>query len=147
MDLWERSQHADPVGDTEAEGATQEGRAASGGKEEDDAIGRSYLDMVLSGKLRQSVCRANDSEEGECLLLDNQCTKTGLPVAEILRKKHPDMCVPSVENPTCVAVEKYGEVPQMVPLDFTEDDITWVRIHGIWTYNRPHKPTGCRLYE
>ena len=36
------------------------------------------------------------------------------------------MCVPSVENPTCAAFEEYEEVPETVPLDFTEDDITWV---------------------
>ena len=26
----------------------------------------------------------------------------------------------------CTAFEKYGEVPKTVPLDFTEDDVTWV---------------------
>ena len=31
-----------------------------------------------------------------------------------------------VENPTCTAFEEYGEVPEMVPLDFIEDDVTWV---------------------
>ena len=41
MDLWERVQHAGLVGDAEAEGSAQEGRAASGGEEEDDAVERS----------------------------------------------------------------------------------------------------------
>ena len=36
------------------------------------------------------------------------------------------MRVPPVENPTCAAFEEYEEVPETVPLDFTEDDITWV---------------------
>ena len=36
------------------------------------------------------------------------------------------MRVPPVENPVCTAFGKYGEVPEMVPLDFTEDDVTWV---------------------
>ena len=35
MDLWERGQHAGLVGDSEAEGAAWEGRAASGGEEKD----------------------------------------------------------------------------------------------------------------
>ena len=26
----------------------------------------------------------------------------------------------------CAAFEKYGEAPETVPLDFTEDDVTWV---------------------
>ena len=36
------------------------------------------------------------------------------------------MQVPPMENPTCAAFEEYEEVPETVPLDFTEDDITWV---------------------
>ena len=51
MDLWERGQHAVLVGDAKAEGVAQEGRGASGGEEEDDAVARSYRDTVLPGKL------------------------------------------------------------------------------------------------
>ena len=36
------------------------------------------------------------------------------------------MRVPPVENPTCAAFEKYGEVPKTVPLDFTEDEVKCV---------------------
>ena len=36
------------------------------------------------------------------------------------------MRVPSMENPMCAAFEEYGEVPEMVPLDFMGDDVTWV---------------------
>ena len=57
---------------------------------------------------------------------DDQCTKTGQPVAEVLREKYPDMRVPSVENPMCAAFEEYGGVPETVPLDFTENDFMWV---------------------
>ena len=35
------------------------------------------------------------------------------------------MCVCPVENPACTSFEEYGEVPETVPLDFTEDDVTW----------------------
>ena len=31
-----------------------------------------------------------------------------------------------MENPTCAAFEEYKEVPKTVPLDFTEDKVTWV---------------------
>ena len=81
---------------------------------------------MLSGKLRQAVCWATHQEGGGCLLPDDQCTKTGRPVAEVFREKHPDMCVSPMENPTCAAFEEYKEVPKTVPLDFTEDDVTWV---------------------
>ena len=36
------------------------------------------------------------------------------------------MRVPPVENTTCAAFEEYEDVPEAVPLDFTEDDVTWV---------------------
>ena len=36
------------------------------------------------------------------------------------------MCVPPVENPACAAFEEYGDVPETVPLNFTEDDVTWL---------------------
>ena len=38
MDLWDRGIHAVLVGDAEAEGSAREGRAASGGEEEDEAV-------------------------------------------------------------------------------------------------------------
>ena len=36
------------------------------------------------------------------------------------------MRVPPVENPACAAFEEYEDVPETVPLDFTEDDVTCV---------------------
>ena len=105
MDLWERGQHTGLVGDAEVEGAEREGRAASGGKEENKAVARSYYNMVLFGKLRQAVRRATDREGGGCLLPDGQCTKTGRPVAEVLQEKHPEMRAPPGGNTTCAAFE------------------------------------------
>ena len=36
------------------------------------------------------------------------------------------MRFPPMENRVCAAFEKYGDVPETVPLDFTEDDVMWV---------------------
>ena len=47
-------------------------------------------------------------------------------VAGFLWKKHPEMRVPPVENPTCEAFEEYKEVPETVPLDLLKDNVTWV---------------------
>ena len=91
MDLWERGLHVGLVGYYNAEGGTREGRAASGGEEEDKSVARSYHDTVLTGNLRQAVCQATERERGRCLLPDDQCTKTGRPVAEVLQEKHLDM--------------------------------------------------------
>ena len=30
------------------------------------------------------------------------------------------------KTPSCAAFEEYQDVPETVPLDFTEDDVTWV---------------------
>ena len=77
--------HEGMVGDADAEGAAMEDRAASGGEDEDEAVARSYHDTVLSGNLRQAVRWSTNREGGRCLLPDDQCTKTGRPVAEVLR--------------------------------------------------------------
>ena len=36
------------------------------------------------------------------------------------------MRVPPMENPMCAAFEEYEDIPETVPLDFTENDVTWV---------------------
>ena len=84
MDLWEWDQHVGLVGDAEAEGAARKGRATFSGEEEGNAVAQSFHETVLSGKLRQAVRRATDQEGGGCLLLEDKCTKTGRPVAEVL---------------------------------------------------------------
>ena len=77
----------------------------------------------------ESCCRQSveqPAERGGGLLLGDVCTKTGLPVADVLRDKHPDIHVPPLENPTCMSFEEYKEVTVTVPLDFSEDDVMWV---------------------
>ena len=51
---------------------------------------------------------------------------TGRPVAEVLWEKHTDIRATPMEAPTCAAFEEYEEVPETVPLDFTENDVMWV---------------------
>ena len=72
MDLLERGLHVGLVGGANEDGAAREGRSASGGKEEDDAMARHYHDTLLSGKLRQAVRWATEREGGGCLLPDDQ---------------------------------------------------------------------------
>ena len=45
---------------------------------------------------------------------------------EVLWEKHLDTQCPPAENTTCTAFKEYKKVTKMVPLDFREDDITWV---------------------
>ena len=110
MDLWERGIHAGLMGYAEAEGAVREVRVARGGEDYEEAIAWSYHDTVFSGKLWQAVRQETDREGGGCILPDDQCTKTGRPVAEVLREKHPYTRVPPVENPMCADFENYEEI-------------------------------------
>ena len=74
---------------------------------------------VLSVKLLQSV-RTLIVYGGEgCLLPEDACTKTGKPVADVLRKKHLDTRVPLVVGPCCSDFKEYNEAPEMVPLNLS----------------------------
>ena len=116
------------MGDAEAEGAAREGRSVFSDEEEENAVVQSFHETVLSGKLRQAVRWATKREGGGCLYTGDKCTKNGRLVADVLREKHPDMRVPPVENPVCAPFEEYEDVPETVPLDFTEEDVTWVAL-------------------
>ena len=61
---------------------------------------------------------------GGCLLPDYLCTKTGQPVTEVLQEEHPGMCIPPVENTMCASFKEYEDVPELAPLEFTEDGMT-----------------------
>ena len=54
------------------------------------------------------------------------CTNTEWPIADLQQDKHPDMRVSPMENPICASFQDYKEVPETGPLDFLEDDVTWV---------------------
>ena len=58
------------------------------------------------------------------------------------------MHVPPVENPACAAFKEYEEVPETVPLDFTEDYV-WRRLaaqSASW-YATPSGAVGRRFTE
>ena len=38
----------------------------------------------------------------------------------------PRHACPPLEKPTCAGFKEYEEVPETVPLNFTEDHVTWV---------------------
>ena len=63
---------------------------------------------------------------GGCLLLGGVYTKTGRPVLNVLQEKYPYMCVLLLEKHTCASFEEYEKVLETVPVDFSEDNVTWV---------------------
>ena len=63
MDHWECGLNVGLVGDAKTEGAKREDKTASVSEEEDDAVARSYHDIIFSGKLWKDVRQATDREE------------------------------------------------------------------------------------
>ena len=55
MNLWERGLHADLVGDSEAEGADREGRAASGKEEEEETVAEATTTLFCQVRRGEGV--------------------------------------------------------------------------------------------
>mgnify|MGYP006186617991 CR=1 FL=1 len=76
-----------------------------------------YNSSVLDGNLRTAVRNLTDGVRGGVLGPEDLCTKTGRPVIEVLRDKHPDQRLPDLSDPNCLAFCKFDEVPDPIPLD------------------------------
>ena len=111
---------------TLAEGRDREGQVNRHVEEAEDILACRFHSSLLSGKLRQAFHWATDCEEGGCLLPRDVRTKIGRPIVDILHEKHPGICIPPLEIPTCAAFEECEEVPETALLDFSEDKVTWV---------------------
>jgi hypothetical protein len=59
-----------------------------------ESVGRRFNSMVHSGKLCAAVRAVTDRDLGGLYAPNDICTKTGRRVLEVLRKKHPDACIP-----------------------------------------------------
>ena len=84
---------------------------------EEEQVARRYNSTVLDGNLRTAVRNLTDGVRGGVLGPEDLCTKTGRPVIEVLRDKHPDQRLPDLSDPNCLAFCKFDEVPDPIPLD------------------------------
>ena len=83
---------------------------------------KSYHILVLRGKLRTAVRWITKQEKRGVLLTEDNCTKTGEQVMEVLRTKHPDAC-----PPLAAYLDAYpNNPPEMVPVDITNDVVSAV---------------------
>ena len=89
---------------------------------------RSFHETVLLGKLWQAVRQATNREEGGTSSRMTNAQKPGNRLQMPSGRSTLDMRVPPVENHACAAFKEYGEVPETLPLDFTEDDVMWVAL-------------------
>lgn len=121
MDLWEQGHFVSLVDDTEAEVLN---RGSGGGRKVDDATrARAFNGKVLSGRLRQAVQALTRGDKGGVLQPDENCTKTGRPVLEILREKHPKMRIQDLDAADRSCFEPYDRTPQPLPVEITAEDV------------------------
>ena len=98
LDAWEANQHCALVKGVEEEAAGRGYFMPSDREFEVESAGRRYNSMILSGKLRAAVRMVTDRDPGGLFKPDDKCSKTGRPVIEVLREKHPEARVPSEED-------------------------------------------------
>jgi hypothetical protein len=120
MDLWDQGKFTALVDDTEDEVRSRHGTHPAPDAE---SVARSYNSKVLGGRLRTAVRSLTQRGQGGVLQPDDTCSKTGKPVLEVLRGKHPAMRdpQPDMEDDARGSFEHYDEVPEAVPLVITGD--------------------------
>ena len=87
----------------------------------EEAISKTFTSLVLKGKIRKAVRFVTLQRAGGVLLPDNIDTKSGRPVVDMLREKHPVPIVPDVG-----VLEDYGIIPEFMPINITEDTVEQV---------------------
>ena len=84
----------------------------------EEAISKTFTSLVLKGKIRTAVRLVTFRGAGSVLSPENMDAKSGQPVVDVLRVKHPAPIVPNVR-----VLEHYDVVPEFVPIDITEDTV------------------------
>ena len=120
MDLWYQGKFTALVDDTETEVQSRHG---SHPVQDDETKARAFNSKVLSGRIRPAVRNLTSRDQGGVLQPDDACTKTGQPVLEVLRGKHPPMRdpAPDLEDPDRGSFEPYPSLPEPVPVEITGD--------------------------
>ena len=104
---------------------------ANGEEEYEKALSHKFHSIVLSGKLPQAVCWATDREGGVggvppsgLHLHQYRATVSGSHLGE-----GPRYTSPPCENTICAAFEEYNDVPEVVPIDFMKNEVTWAALN------------------
>jgi hypothetical protein len=125
MRLWDQGRYGALVDDTEAE---VQGRIGTGLPPDEETKARAYNARVLSGRIRSAVRTITRRGDGGVLQPDAACTKTGRPVLEVLRAKHPAMRDPNpdLSDPDRGSFEPYVGTPHPLPVAITEEVVETV---------------------
>jgi hypothetical protein len=116
MDAWLKNQHLMLVQDTE--NTLERMLTKRQGMTTPEQRAKTFHQKVLKGDLRGAVRYITDREMGGVLLPDDKCSKTGLPVSDVLDSKHPMVRVPDAN-----ALPHYEELPEFIEVDVTEDSV------------------------
>ena len=129
MDYWEQGHHVALTDDTET---LMEARSHPGRRPSDpEAQARAFHGKVLSGRLRSAVRGLTSREGGGVFHPDDPCSKTGRPVLDVLKEKHPDLREPPLIGHPHGAFEpvEADEWKKPIQLDFTAELVEQVGRH------------------
>ncbi len=87
----------------------------------EDSRHRTFNSTVLSGQLRKAIRHLTNRDSGGVLDPANACTKTGLPVLEVLKSKHPQARWSNILQPG--SYKAYPKAPDALPLDITAEHV------------------------
>jgi hypothetical protein len=119
MDAWRDSKYSMLVQDTGRESTLEPLLSKKQGIVTPEQRSRTFHRKVLKGDLPGAVRYTTEREMGGVLLPDDdKCSKTGLPIADILESKHPH-----TRSPDANALPYYEHVSEFIEVDVTEDAV------------------------
>ena len=126
MRLWDEERYSALLEDMEMEVRL---RGVAPRDRSDDEKDRDYNARVLSGHLRSACRTLTDRGGGSVMAPTDTCTKSGRPVLEVLRSKHPPMREPQAIGVRGGAFEEYEDgVPTTIPIRISSDTIEEVAV-------------------
>jgi hypothetical protein len=130
LELWDGGHIAELVQDVVSN--AQQGFSGRNKDSSEDNIARRFNTMVHDGKIRAGVRMLTNRDGGGVLAPGDSDTKSGRPVLEVLREKHPDIRVPDLDREDWHSFETYPECANTIPVDCDTDIVQRVasRLRG-----------------
>ena len=79
--------------------------------------------MVIDGRLRVAVCWVTNRSSGGVLNPEDLDTKTGLPVIDVLKDKHPEYMTPDIGQDGWASFGSYDDHLYSVLLDCNQETV------------------------
>eukprot|EP00956_Cyclotella_meneghiniana_P025811 scaffold54612_cov72-Cyclotella_meneghiniana.AAC.3 len=127
LELWKAGRYVELVNEV-----VSEARSGIAGRrpekevdgEVSESVACTFNPMILDGKLRAAVRFATERGLGGPLRPDDNCTKSGRLVLDVMKEKHPAITVPATNADGSVpGFDTYGVAPMTVPHTSDEENI------------------------